>query len=112
MKTTEQFDALVNYFTGKILAKEYELINISEHTVEIKIDETYDFSLWISNTWEAFKSYSGYFNSVFLTFSEENQKELHSHFRNELKTQQNTPELIAKRKAEFEKLKAEFMPEL
>ena len=102
------FLRLVNYFTNKILAQDYELISIDRHTATIKIDGIYEFSLWIANEDYNFKSYSGYYNSIYLTFSEENQKILYAHFKNVLHEQKNKPEEVERRRQEYENLKAEF----
>ena len=108
--TQDNFSNLTKYFTDKILAKDYELIAITSYIVSIKIDDEYKFNLWIGNAPTNFQSYSGFFNSIHLIFSEENQEILHKDFNNLLNDKLNLPEAIKKRKAEYEKLKLEFEP--
>jgi hypothetical protein len=38
-----------NYFKGKLLSGDFKIVKITEHTLLLRIDLMYDFTIWIGN---------------------------------------------------------------
>lgn len=51
-----------NYFKSKVLAGEYEVTEVTEHSIIIKIDNKYEFDMWVSENPEFFR-----FTDIFYT---------------------------------------------
>lgn len=105
-----EIEKLNNYFVVKVLQGDYELKKIDHFTATIMIDGEYLFELWIAGEAGNFGCYSHAFNFMSLMFMIPEKEVLLPIFLNKLKDEENTPEKVAKRKAEYEKLKAEFQP--
>lgn len=72
-----------------------------------------NFCLWIANDVEHFKIYEHYENFIVINFTEKQQAILHPRFKKYYEIDYYASDKqIAQRKKEFEKLKAEFEPEI
>lgn len=103
-----EIEKLNNYFVVKVLQGEYELQKINQYHATIVIDGEYSFCFWIANGAFSFNCYEGIFNFMSLTFTQPEKELLADRFQKLLNDEQNKPEAIEKRKAEYLKLKAEF----
>ena len=55
-----EIKGLQNYFTDKMLAGEFEVVEMQEHTMDILIDGKYNFSIWTANAPENTIPYHGH----------------------------------------------------
>ena len=59
-----------DYFKQKILNEEFEILEVTEHYVQIKIDNKYQFTIWIANGFQYFGTATNFSNFIELKFSE------------------------------------------
>lgn len=64
----QQIQEVHDYFVGKILTGDYELISKTEHCAIIKIDENYDFQMWIANGFQYLKTWADTFMRLEIPF--------------------------------------------
>ena len=108
-KMKEMIKKCQQYFKNKLLAGEFEVIEITENYVNVVIDSEYPFSIWVGNmfdyphtvkTWELGR------NLITLDFTKEDGLQLCSIIKPQvLQYRKNT--LIAQKQAELEKLISE-----
>jgi len=77
----EKIKEIQDYFINKILDLDFKVIDVSNHTLLIRIDNEYEFTIWIAN--EQFPTTRKPYNSLFnyfvrLEFTDEQAIELDS----------------------------------
>ena len=68
-----------DWFVNKLLKEEYEILNIDQHTVEVRIGG-FIFNLWIANSVENFRCYYAKNNFMELTFDDNSKEILYTRF--------------------------------
>jgi hypothetical protein len=97
-----------NYFKGKVINNEYEVLFIDAYTIQINIDELYIFALWIGNGKEALGTRNCMYDSFMsLKFTQEEREEAWVYIKKHI------DELYGKlkeeeEKREFERLKQKY----
>lgn len=77
----KKVSSLNEMFIAKIMSGEYEVLEADRYTVAICIGSKYEFSLWIANDWDSFKTYSRDDNFMKLDFSVKHKEELFKRFK-------------------------------
>lgn len=102
----QKIKELNDYFVGKMVAKDFEVLEMNSHYVKIRIDGKYNFYLWIAggaNFLELFNGMDG--NTMLLKFTWLQQHHIYEIFR-ERKIEEEKLEELAKVK----RLKQELNP--
>jgi hypothetical protein len=105
----EKIKEIQDYFIGKILSDEFEVINMGEHVIEILVDGEYKFAIWAANTPENRKPYhsAGYEYFIQLKFNEKQALECHSLLKKRIDNYNNIT-LRKEKEAQYIKLKNEL----
>lgn len=108
MKT--QIEKVKNYFKNKLLAGDFEIIEVSEHYCTILIDKEYPFNIWIGNMvkYPALVSIWEYGqNFMYIQFSKEERLHLYSIFLKPVNEHKRNV-LINKKREELAELENEL----
>ena len=65
-----QIKEVQDYFKNKIIDGEYKINKVDDYSLQVTVDEEYEFSLWTANGVSHFRLYDGMFNFVNFEFSE------------------------------------------
>ena len=98
-----------DYFKNKILAGDFETIEIGEYVFQIKVDEKYQFSIWIGN-WnipDNTKLYDSYYNFIMFDLTKEEAIQLKAAIMPKVKAYR-TGKLIEEKRKELAKLENEL----
>ena len=75
-----QIKQVNDYFVNKLLDKDFELIEVETYWAIVKIDDVYEFTLWIGNASQNFSCYEYKLNFMHLDFDEVQKQYLHKYF--------------------------------
>ena len=101
---------LQGIFIQKLLTDEFKVTRVSQYTISVLIFDKYMFSFWIASNAENFRGYnlSEETNFMNLDLYQHEKEILYPKMREYYIDNTKNPEEIAKRRAEFEKLKLEI----
>jgi len=106
----KRLNVINRIFVDKLLNDEFEVISADEYRVRLIIFDKYEFTFWIASIPVNLRctQFDDNDNRLNLNFTEAEKEILHPKLKSFFIDESKNPEQIAKRRAEFEKLKLEF----
>lgn len=96
-----------NYFMAKLLAGDFRVIKVKEHTLDLIVDEKYSFTIWVANTPISRKLYEYTTQFISLSFTQKQSTKLNSVLR-PFTDKYKEEVLLAGKRAQLEQLKKEL----
>lgn len=109
----QSIESVNRYFIEQIKSGNYTIDNASEFTQRTTIDITISgckFCLWIANSPFNFECYSGSYNFMALSFSENEKEVFYKLFNDDFSEYHKRPDVLNYRRSQYLKLKEEFEP--